>query len=252
MNSPIDEQQEQAAGCDASRNAGANGGGSKNLNTEAIGGFLRLIIAMATSLFLPAWTLDYWQAWMFLAVFSMSVLAITVYLMKNDPELLERRIHAGSRAENERSQRIIQLLAAIAFIALLILPAIDHRFAWSNMNRNFIILGNIMVSIGFFIVFLVFKENTFTSATIGVSSEQKVISTGPYALVRHPMYIGALVMLSGVPLALGSWWGMLMVIPMTLVIAWRLLDEEAFLARNLPGYSEYRDEVRYRLVPFLW
>jgi protein-S-isoprenylcysteine O-methyltransferase Ste14 len=252
MNLPIGEQQEQAAGCDAFSNAGANGGGSKNLNTEAFGGFLRLIIAMATSLFLPAWTLDYWQAWMFLAVFSMLVLAITVYLMKNDPELLERRIHAGSRAENERSQRIIQFLAAIAFIALFILPAIDHRFAWSNMNIFLIILGDIIVALGFLIVFLVFKENTFTSATIEVSSEQKVISTGPYALVRHPMYIGALVMLSGVPLALGSWWGMLMVIPMTLVIVWRLLDEETFLARNLPGYSEYRNEVRYRLVPFLW
>jgi protein-S-isoprenylcysteine O-methyltransferase Ste14 len=252
MNSSIGEQQEQAAGSDASRNAGANGGGSKNLNAKAFGGFVRLIIAMAMSLFLPAWTLHYWQAWMFLAVFSMSVLAITVYLMKNDPKLLERRIHAGSRAENERSQKIIQFLAAIAFIALFILPAIDHRFAWSNVNIFMIISGDIIVALGFLIVFLVFKENTFTSATIEVSSEQKVISTGPYAFVRHPMYIGALVMLSGVPLALGSWWGMLMVIPMTLVIVWRLLDEETFLARNLPGYSEYRNEVRYRLVPFLW
>jgi protein-S-isoprenylcysteine O-methyltransferase Ste14 len=252
MKPPMDEQPEQAAGCDASNNAGANGGGSKNLNTEAVGGFLRLLIGMAMSLFLPAWTLYYWQAWMFLAVFSLSVLAITVYLMKNDPKLLERRMHVGSRAENERSQKIIQFLAAIAFIALFILPAIDHRFAWSTMPPYVVAAGDILVALGFLIVFLVFKENTFTSATIEVSSEQKVISTGPYALVRHPMYIGALVMLSGVPLALGSWWGMLMVIPMTLLIVWRLLDEETFLARNLPGYSEYRNEVRYRLVPFLW
>jgi protein-S-isoprenylcysteine O-methyltransferase Ste14 len=252
MNSHMDEQQEQAAGCDASSNAGANGGGSKNLNTQALGGFLRLLIGMATSLFLPAWSIYYWQAWMFLAVFSISVLAITVYLMKNDPKLLERRMHVGSRAENERSQKIIQFLAAIAFIALFILPAIDHRFAWSTMPPYVVAVGDILVALGFLIIFLVFKENTFTSATIEVSSEQKVISTGPYALVRHPMYIGALVMLSGVPLALGSWWGMLMVIPMTLVIVWRLLDEETFLARNLPGYSEYRNEVRYRLVPFLW
>jgi protein-S-isoprenylcysteine O-methyltransferase Ste14 len=252
MKSHMDAQQEQAAGCDASSNAGAIGGGSKNLNTEAIGGFLRLLIGMAMSLFLPAWTLYYWQAWVFLAVFSISVLAITVYLMKNDPKLLERRMHVGSRAENERSQKIIQFLAAIAFIALFILPAIDHRFAWSTMPPYVVAAGDFLVALGFLIVFLVFKENTFTSATIEVSSEQKVISTGPYALVRHPMYIGALVMLSGVPLALGSWWGMLMVIPMMLVIVWRLLDEETFLARNLPGYSEYRNEVRYRLVPFLW
>jgi protein-S-isoprenylcysteine O-methyltransferase Ste14 len=196
--------------------------------------------------------LDYWQGWIFLAVFSMSVLAITIYLMKKDPKLLERRIHAGSRAEKERSQKIIQFFGAIAFIALFILPAIDHRFAWSTMSPYLVAAGDILVALGFFIVFFVFKENTFTSATIEVSAEQKVISTGPYALVRHPMYIGGLVMLFGVPLALGSWWGMLMIIPMALVIVWRLLDEETFLAKNLPGYSEYRNNVRYRLVPFIW
>lgn len=182
----------------------------------------------------------------------MSALAITIYLMKEDPKLLERRIQAGSRAEKERSQQMIQLLAAITFIALIILPAVDHRFGWSSMPPFLVATGDILVALGFLIVFFVFKENTFTSATIEVSTEQKVISTGPYALVRHPMYIGALVMLSGVPLALGSWWGLLMIVPMTLVIVWRLLNEETFLAKKLPGYPEYRNKVRYRLLPFLW
>ena len=113
-------------------------------------------------------------------------------------------------------------------------------------------VGDILVALGLYFVFLVFKENSFTSAVIEVGSEQKIITTGPYALVRHPMYIGALVMLTGVPLALGSWWGLLAVIPITLTIVWRLLDEEKFLAKNLPGYPEYQNKVKYHLVPFIW
>jgi protein-S-isoprenylcysteine O-methyltransferase Ste14 len=115
-----------------------------------------------------------------------------------------------------------------------------------------VVSGDVLVALGLLIVFLVFKENTFTSATIEVSTEQKVISTGPYALVRHPMYIGAFIMLIGVSLALGSWLGLLAVIPIAFVIIWRLLDEEKFLAKNLSGYAEYLSRVKYRLIPFVW
>ncbi len=222
------------------------------LNKKAFGGLLRLLVVLAILLFLPAWTLDYWQAWIFLAVFAASVLAITLYLMKNDPKLLERRIRAGPRAEKEDAQKIIQFVAAIAFIAVIIFPAIDHRFAWSTVPRYVAIAGDVLVALGLLIIFRVFRENTFTSAVIKVDSEQKVIATGPYAFVRHPMYLGALVMLLGVPLALGSRWGLLTIIPITLVIVWRLLDEENFLVKNLPGYSEYRSKVKSRLLPFIW
>jgi protein-S-isoprenylcysteine O-methyltransferase Ste14 len=140
----------------------------------------------------------------------------------------------------------------IAFIAVLVVPAIDHRFGWSTMPPYVVAIGDILVVLGFLIVFLVFKENTFTSGTIEVASEQKVIATGPYAHVRHPMYVGALIMLLGMPLALGSWWGLFTIIPMTLVIAWRLLEEEKFLAKNLSGYSDYQSKVRCRLVPLVW
>jgi len=224
----------------------------EDLNKKAFGGLLRLLITLAGLLFLPAWTLDYWQAWIFLAVFSISVLAITVYLMRNDPKLLKRRIHAGSRAEKERSQKIIQFLGTIAFIAVIAFPAIDHRFRWSTVPPYAVVAGDVLVALGLLIIFLVFKENTFTSAVIEVDAEQRVISTGPYALVRHPMYLGAVVMLFGVPLALGSWWGLFAVILLTLVIVWRLLEEEKFLAKNLSGYSAYRNDVRYRLLPFIW
>jgi protein-S-isoprenylcysteine O-methyltransferase Ste14 len=223
-----------------------------DVNKKAFTGFLQLIVIVAVSLFVVAGNVDYWQAWVFLVVFFGSALAITFYLAKNDPKLLERRINAGPGAEKETSQKIIQFLAAVAFIATLVVPALDHRFGWSTVPPYVCVAGDIMVALGFLIVFLTFKENTFTSAIIEVDAGQKIISTGPYALVRHPMYIGALVMLLGVPLALGSWWGLLTIIPMTLVIVWRLLEEEKFLAENLSGYSDYQSKVKYRLLPFGW
>ena len=186
-----------------------------------------------------------------MAVFLACTLAITVYLMRNDPALLERRLKAGPGAEQENSQ-IIQALAIVAFISIFVVSALDHRFGWSSVPPYVIALGDILVALGFFLVFLVFRENTFTSGIIEVGSEQKVITTGPYALVRHPMYIGALVMLIGVPLALGSWWGLLTITLMVAVIVWRLLDEESFLAKRLAGYCEYQNRVRYRLLPFIW
>ena len=114
------------------------------------------------------------------------------------------------------------------------------------------IIGDVLVALGLYFVFLVFKENTFTSAIIEIDDEQRVISTGLYALVRHPMYIGALVMLIGVPLALGSLWGLITIVPMVFVLVARLLDEEKFLAKNLAGYSEYQSRVRSRLLPLIW
>jgi protein-S-isoprenylcysteine O-methyltransferase Ste14 len=219
---------------------------------KALVGFVQLLTVMGIIIFVPAWTLDYWQAWIFLAAFFVPALVITIYLMKNDPKLLERRTTAGPGSEQERSQNIIQALAALAFIAMFIVSALDHRFGWSTVPAYVTALGDVLVIVGFYFVFLVFKENTFASGTIEVVAEQRVISTGPYALVRHPMYIGALVMLVGVPLALVSWWGLLAIIPMTIVLIFRLLDEEKFLAKNLAGYSDYQSKVRYHLFPLIW
>jgi protein-S-isoprenylcysteine O-methyltransferase Ste14 len=224
----------------------------KNLNIKASGGLLFLLIIMTVALFLPVWTLDYWQAWVFLVVFGLSVIAITVYLMKKDRKLLERRVQAGPTAEKKRGQKIIQSIAGLAFITIFVLSAFDHRFKWSLVPQLLVIMGDIFVALGLLIVFFVFKENTFTSATIEVSNGQKVVSTGLYALVRHPMYSGAFVMLIGVPISLGSWWGLLAVVPVIIVIVLRLIDEERFLSKNLAGYSEYRNKVKYRLVPFVW
>jgi protein-S-isoprenylcysteine O-methyltransferase Ste14 len=223
-----------------------------SLASKAVLGFTQLITVLGILLLVPAWTFDYWQAWVYLFVFTASSALITTYLWKKDPKLLKRRINVGPGAETEKSQKLIQLLASFVFIGAMILPALDHRFSWSAVPLPVVVAGDVLVALGFLIVFLVFKENTFTAATIAVAPDQKVVSTGPYAAVRHPMYVGALVMLFGTPLALGSWWGLLMFIPMTFTIAWRARDEERFLFKNLSGYREYCQIVRYRLVPFVW
>jgi protein-S-isoprenylcysteine O-methyltransferase Ste14 len=187
-----------------------------------------------------------------LCVFAGSCALITFYLWKNDPKLLERRTHAGPRAESERIQKLIQLLASFAFVGAMVLPSLDHRFAWSAVPIAVVVAGDVLAALGFLIVFMVFKENTFAAAAIAVTPGQRVVATGPYAVVRHPMYAGAIVMLFGTPLALGSWWGLVMFIPMLFIIGWRARDEERFLFKNLPGYREYCQLVRYRLVPLLW
>lgn len=224
----------------------------KSLAIKATLGFAQLLVCLALLLFAPAWTLHFWQAWVYLFLFASASAAITVYLWNNDRELLERRVNAGPAAEKEKRQKLIQAVASLAFFAEMIVPSLDHRFSWSRVPLSLVVAGNSLVIAGFLLVFLVLKENSFASATIGVASGQKVIATGPYAIVRHPMYSGALVMLLGTPLALGSWWGMLAVIPMPLILALRLLDEEKFLNKSLPGYQEYCRKVRSRLAPSIW
>ena len=222
------------------------------LNKKALIGFIGLFIVVSLLLFVGAWSVYYWQAWVFLGAFFIPALLITIYLAKNDTTLLERRVSAGPANEKETSQKRIQSVAQLAFLMIIVLPAIDHRLGWSSVPAYFVITGDLLIVAGYYVVFLVFRENTFTSATIEVAAGQSVISTGPYALVRHPMYSGALILLLGTPLSLGSWWGLLMVIPMVAALAWRLLDEEKFLSKNLHGYNAYQQKVKYRLIPFIW
>jgi len=203
-------------------------------------------------LFVTAGTMWYWQAWVYLAVLTGASLLTTLYLMKKDPALLERRMHGGPMAEKEATQRLIMWFASAGFVALLVVPALDHRFGWSEVPVYVVVLGDILVAAGFALIVVVFRENPFTSATIEVASGQRVIATGPYAVVRHPMYASALLYLVGTPLALGSYWGLLAFAAMMPFLIWRMLDEERVLARDLPGYTEYQRRVRHRLVPGIW
>jgi protein-S-isoprenylcysteine O-methyltransferase Ste14 len=223
-----------------------------NIAAKTTLGFASLILFLAIALFAPAWTFHFWQALLYIFLFASSSAAITVYLWKRDQALLARRVSAGAAAEKTRAQQIIQFFASIAFLAILVVPALDHRFSWSRVPLWVVLAGDLLVVLGFYIVFRVFRVNTYTSATVEVSEQQTVISIGPYAVVRHPMYSGALVMLLGTPLALASWWGLFAFVLMAIVIVIRLLDEEKFLLANLFGYAEFAAKVRYRLVPNVW
>ena len=220
-----------------------------NLIVKAWLGLIFLAIVMGLLLFVSAGTAHYWQAWAYLAVFFGASLLTTRYLMKRNPALLKRRLKGGPTAEKEKTQKIIMLFLSAGFIALLVVPGLDHRFGWSPVPLLGVIAGDVLVAVGFYIIFLVYRENPFTSATIEVAEDQKVISTGPYAFVRHPMYAGALLYLLGAPLALGSYWGFLVLLAMAPLLTLRLLDEERFLSKNLPRYTEYCAKVRSRLIP---
>jgi len=224
----------------------------KNLSSKAWLALAVLVAVMGLLLFLPAGTVHYWQAWMYLSIFSGASVLTTLYLMREDPALLERRMSGGPTAEKRPVQKFIMLCTSFGFIALLLVPAFDHRLRWSAVPLGAVLAGELLVAIGFYLIYRVYRENTFTSATIEVTENQTVISTGPYAIVRHPMYASASLYLLGTPLALGSWWGFVPIAVMLPFLIWRLLDEEGFLARNLPGYAEYQRQVRHRLVPFVW
>jgi protein-S-isoprenylcysteine O-methyltransferase Ste14 len=219
---------------------------------QTIRNTLLSVAALALLIFLPAGTLAYWQAWVFIIVFLGAATAIGLYLAVHDPELLERRKKAGPMAEQQFTQKIIVSLLIPGVIALPVIAALDHRFGWSSVPIWLALLGDALVLVGLAATFMVLRENRFGASTIRTFEGQSVVSTGPYALVRHPMYTGALIMIAGVPLALGSWWGLVLVALLTPLLMWRAVDEERLLKRELPGYAEYTQRVSHRLVPGVW
>jgi protein-S-isoprenylcysteine O-methyltransferase Ste14 len=219
----------------------------RTLATSVIG-----LIALGLLLFVPAGTLAYWQGWLFIIVFAASTQAIGIYLARKDPALLARRMQAGPGAEQRTSQRIIISVGFLSLVGVMVFCALDHRFGWSPVPAWISILGAALVALGLFIDLLVMRENTFSASNIRVEPGQTVISTGPYAIARHPMYLGVVVMVVGVPLALGSWLGLLVLVLTIPVLVLRILDEEKLLNDELRGYREYAQHVRYRLVPFVW
>jgi protein-S-isoprenylcysteine O-methyltransferase Ste14 len=222
------------------------------LSIQTLGTFLFEAIVLGILLFLPAWTLNYWQAWVFIVVFGIATNAIGVYLSLKDPELLERRKKVGPAAETRMAQKIIISIGFLSLIGVIVFSALDYRFGWSPVPAYVAWLGDLLVALGLFVNLLVFRENSYGGSSIETVNDQKVISTGLYARVRHPMYVGVLIMVIGIPLALGSWWGLAIIAVTLPVLIWRILDEEELLKKDLQGYREYAQKVRYRLVPYLW
>jgi protein-S-isoprenylcysteine O-methyltransferase Ste14 len=223
-----------------------------DLPKRAFAGFARFQIALALMIFLPAWSLHYWQGWLYWLLFGASCVVITLYFLRHDRALIERRMQAGPGAETEPKQKLILKFASVALIAMYIVSPLDHRFGWSYVPNWLVLVGDALVALSFYGFFLTFRQNAFAAATVRVESDQPVISTGLYAIVRHPMYAAALALLVGTPLALGSWWGLVPAALLLAALVWRLLDEESYLARNLPGYTDYQRQVRTRLVPGIW
>jgi len=223
-----------------------------SLNAKAWLALAVLAVVMGLLLFVPAGTIHYWQAWVYLSIFFGASVFTTIYLMRNDPALLQRRMSGGPTAEKRAPQRVIMVFASVGFVALLVVSALDRRFGWSVVPLYVVIAGDLLVAVGFYFIFLVYRANTFSSATIQVAPNQTVISTGPYALVRHPMYASATLYVIGTPPALASYWGLLGAAAMLPFLIWRLVDEERLLARNLPGYTEYQKRVPHRVVPGIW
>ena len=222
------------------------------LGREAVRAVARFLFLLALLLFVPAWTLRFWQAWLYWSIFAAFSFCCTAYFVRHDPALIRRRMHAGPTAEHERSQQIIQTATGLLGIALFVLPGFDHRLGWSSLPVAVVLLADALAVAGLLFVFRVFRENGWAASTIQVEDDQPVIRTGPYAWVRHPMYAGSVLFVVATPLALGSLPALVPAVLLCLAIVVRLLDEERFLVERLPGYADYRREVPYRLVSGVW
>ena len=209
--------------------------------------FVPLFIIVFT--LLPAGTFNYWEVYLYFGILVIPMLFVLRYFLRKDPMFLERRSRG---VEKVKEQKLIQLINLPVFIAAFIIPGLDKRFDWSDIPAEIIIATDILIFGGYIIIFLVFSENSYASRIIEIDKEQKVISSGLYRVVRHPMYLGVLIMYLSTPLALGSYWGL---IPMTLLpvaLVLRILNEEKVLKENLEGYNEYCHKTKYRLIPYIW
>jgi len=205
-------------------------------------------IIIGLMLFLLAGTIHYWQAWVYLAVGFASMIPYVLYVV-NNPILLENRTKGGPLSEQRPIQKIITLIGGLPLIAVFVIPALDRRFGWTNVSPWLSLIGDIFIIVSMWMVVQVFKENSYGSATIEISKDQKVISTGPYAIVRNPMYSSAILYCFALSLSLGSYWGLIPAVLMIFFFAWRLSDEEKMLEKDLPGYTEYQAKVRWHIIP---
>ena len=225
---------------------------SASLAQRAWAGFAKFVAVQAVVIFLPAWTLDYWQGWALIANFTLCSALSSLYFLKHDPALVERRLSVGPRAEQRPQQKWIQAATSLLILALVAVGVLDHRFGWSRVGGLGILIGHLLIVLGYAMIFVVFRANSFAAATVQVTPGQRVISSGPYAVMRHPMYGAAIILFAGVPPALGSAWGLLLVPLLALALGIRAVDEERYLVTALAGYADYRARVRWRIVPGLW
>lgn len=212
--------------------------------------FSGALLFLCLIFFLSAGTVWYWQAWVYLAILFVPVTFVAAYLFKHSPDLLERRMRTK---EKEPRQNLIIRLGLIFFLITFAVPGLDRRFGWTSVPPSVVVLGDVMVIAGYALVAWVFKENRYASRIIEVEKGQTVVTTGPYRIVRHPMYLGTILMYGFTSLALGSYWALIPAVGLMVpVLVARIKNEEEVLARELKGYREYMARTRYRLIPGIW
>lgn len=210
------------------------------------------LVVLGLILFYPAGTFDYWQAWVFIAIFTIATLVPSVYLARTNPAALRRRMHGGPLAEARTVQKFVIILAFAGLFGMIAFSALDHRMGWSSVPAAVCVIGDVLVVTGLTAAMFVVIQNSYAAATVRVEEGQRLASRGLYKLVRHPMYSADVILMLGIPLALGSYWGLLGLTLGVLALVLRILDEEKLLTQQLAGYREYTQRVRYRLIPNVW
>ena len=207
------------------------------------------LVLLAALLFLPAWTWHYPNAWLFLGLLFVPMLIMGAVMLFASPALLEKRLQSK---EKEATQKGVVALAGLMFPVAFVLSALDFRFGWSEVPTWCVILSSVLFLMGYGLYAEVMRENAYLSRTIEVQEGQKVIDTGLYGLVRHPMYLATILMFLPIPLILGSLWGLIPMALYPVVIVIRIGNEEKVLAKGLEGYTDYQKKVKYRLIPFIF
>jgi len=221
----------------------------KSLIKKIIKRFSLLPIVLGLLILVPAGTFNFWQVYVYTGILVIPMIFVLFYFLKNDPLFLERRTRVK---EKEKAQKIIQIVFSLIFFSGFLIPGLDKRFGWSDIPINIVLITDIIILLGYLLIFFVFKQNSYASRVVEVDKSQKVISTGLYSFVRHPMYLGVLIMYIPTPVALGSYWGLIPMATIPLAIVLRILNEEKVLSNDLPGYKEYCQKTKYRLIPLIW
>ncbi len=221
----------------------------KALISKIIKRFSMVPVVLGLLILAPAGTFNFWQVYVYIGILVIPMTFVLFYFLKNDPMFLERRTRAE---EKEKAQKIIQIVFSFVFLFGFIVPGLDKRYGWSEIPVCIVLVADLIILLGYVLVFFVFRQNSYASRIVEVDESQKVISTGLYSFVRHPMYLGVLIMYIPTPVALGSWWGLIPMAGIPLALVLRILNEEKVLCRDLPGYTEYCKKTRFRLIPLIW
>lgn len=221
----------------------------KSFTKKIISRFSMVPLVLGLLILIPAGTLNYWQAYLYMGILIIPMIFVLLYFLKKDPVFLERRTRAK---EKEKEQIIIQIVFSLIFLSAFVISGLDKRFGWSDIPVYVVIISDMVILLGYLLIFSVFKQNSYASRIVEVEKDQRLISTGLYAIVRHPMYMGVIIMYLPTPVALGSYWGLIPMATIPLALVLRILNEEKILSKDLPGYKDYCQKTKYRLIPFVW